>query len=567
MNTQLKRHRTRQALFATGISIFALTTAHAADPASVAPSSTFEKPRLVLQITVDQMRGDFPMRYKDRLGEGGFRYLMEKGTHYINANFQHADTETPIGHAALFTGTYPAHNGIVAGNWFDEDKGRVIYNCEDDRYPMIGKEPAKGKGRAPTHLLSSTIGDELVISNNGQSRMFSVSIKDRGAILPGGHTGKAFWYSKSDGSFTSSTYYYPEHPDWVTQWNAKKFADKYKDTSWELLHDVSTYVFGKDDDRPFEIDMFGLGTTFPHPVNGDSKYFYASLIATPFGDELTADFAKTLIKEEKLGQGKNTDFMAISFSVTDYIGHLFGPSSLEAEDNVLRVDRLLADLFRFVDEQVGLDQTLIILSADHGMCEAPEYLQGLGFEVGRLTSETIVKGTIQNALTARLGVPEGVIRLYEHPYVYLNEEEIQKTKYSIAEVEAVVAEEIIKIPGIIGAVTRTDLLKGSFAPTLVNMKILNNFHHKRSGHIHVIAEQFWFFYYAMETTPEIAAIHASPWTYDSYVPLFFAGNNVPVQQIARPVTPYDIAATIAVRLEIKPPSGSVGIPLVEVLGQ
>jgi len=532
---------------------------------SLSSSHAANKPKLILQITVDQLRGDFPMRYKDRLGEGGFRYLMEKGTHYINAHFQHADTETPIGHAALFTGTYPAHNGIVAGNWFDEDKGRVIYNCEDDSYPMIGKEPSKGEGRAPSNLLSSTIGDEMVISNNGQSRMFSVSIKDRGAILPGGHTGKAFWYSKSDGSFTSSTYYYQEHPEWVTQWNAKKLADKYKDTSWELLHDVSTYVFGKDDDRPFEIDLFGLGTTFPHPIKGDSKYFYGSLVVTPFGDELTADFAKTLIKEEKLGLGKNTDFMAISFSVTDYIGHLFGPSSLEAEDNVLRVDRLLADLFRFIDEQVGLDQTLIIVSADHGMCEAPEHLQNLGFEVGRLTSETIVKGTIRNALEARLGVPEDVIRLYEHPYVYLNEEEIQKTKYSIAEIETAVAEEIIKIPGIIGAVTRTDLLKGSFAPTLINMKILNNFHRKRSGHIHVIADQFWFFAYAMETTPEIAAIHASPWTYDSYVPLFFAGYNVPAQRIVRPVTPYDIAATIAVRLEIKPPSGSVGTPLVEVL--
>ncbi len=395
--------------------------------------------------------------------------------------------------------------------------------------------------------------------------MFSVSIKDRGAIIPGGHTGKAFWYSKRNGSFVSSTYYYKEYPGWVRQWNAKKLADKYKDTSWELLHDVSTYVFGKDDDRPFEVDMFGLGTTFPHPVKGDSKYFYASLIATPFGDELTANFAKTLIKEEKLGQGKRTDFMAISFSVTDYIGHVFGPSSLEAEDNVLRVDRLLADLFRFIDDQVGLDQTLIIVAADHGMSEAPEHMQSLGFEVGRLTSETIVKGTIKNALEARLGVPGDVIRLYEHPYVYLNEEEIRKTKYSVAEVEAAVAEEILKIPGMIGAVTRTDLLKGSFAPTPVNMKILNNFHPKRSGHVHVISDQFWYFYYQMETTTKIAAIHCSPWRYDTYVPLFFAGYGIPSQRIARPVTPYDIAATIATLLEIKPPSGSVGIPLVEVL--
>jgi hypothetical protein len=164
-----------------------------------------------------------------------------------------------------------------------------------------------------------------------------------------------------------------------------------------------------------------------------------------------------------------------------------------------------------------------------------------------------------------MGVPEDVIRLYEHPYVYLNEEEIKKTKYSVADIEKAVAEEIIKIPGMIGAVTRTDLLKGSFAPTPVNMAILNNFHPKRSGHVHVIADQFWYFYYQMETTTKVAAIHASPWSYDTYVPLFFAGYDIPAQRISRPVTPYDIAATIATRLEIKPPSGSVGVPLAEVL--
>ena len=530
-----------------------------------ASAKSRQKPKLVLQITIDQMRGDFPMRYKERLGKGGFRYLMQKGTHYNNAHFKHADTETPIGHAALFTGTYPAYNGIVAGSWYDKDMGYIIYNCEDDRFPMIGKEPAKGKGRAPTRLLSSTIGDEMVIANNSQSRMFSVSIKDRGAILPGGHTGKAFWYSKSDGSFVSSTYYYKDYPEWVKAWNAKKMADKYKDGAWNLLHDISTYMFGKDDDRPFEADMLGLGTTFPHQLDGDSKHFYASLIATPFGDELTADFAKALIKAEKVGQGEHTDFMSISFSVTDYIGHVFGPSSLEAEDNVLRVDKLLADLFDFIDDQVGLDQTLVIVSADHGMCEAPEYMQGLGFEVGRLTSTTIIKDTIKNALTKNLGISGDVIRIYEHPYIYLNEEEIAKTKYSVTGIEEAVAAEIIKIPGIIGAVTRTDLLKGSFAQTALNISILNNFHPKRSGHIHVVADQFWYFYYEMDTTTDIAAIHCSPWSYDTYVPLFFAGYNIPSQKISRPVTPYDIAATIATILEIKPPSASMGIPLDEVL--
>ena len=271
------------------------------------------------------------------------------------------------------------------------------------------------------------------------------------------------------------------------------------------------------------------------------------------------------MQAEKLGQGEKTDFMAISFSVTDYIGHLFGPSSLEAEDNVLRLDRVLADLFRFVDGEVGLKNTLIVLSADHGMCEAPEYMRGLGFEVGRLTSETVARGTIGKALQDRLGVPPTVVRLYEHPYVYLDEAQIEKTQYSVAEIEAAVAEEILRISGIIGVLTRTDLVKGTYAPTQVNQRILNNFHRKRSGHVYVVSDQFWYFYYEMDTTTQIAAIHCSPWTYDTYVPLFFAGNGVPPQRISRPVTPYDIAPTIAMYLGIKPPSGSTGTPLSEVL--
>ena len=524
-----------------------------------------EKPKLIVQITIDQMRGDFPMRYQDRWGKGGFRYLLEKGTHYSNAHFQHADTETPIGHSALFTGTTPSHNGIVAGNWYDKDLKRIIYNCDDDRFPIIGQPATKGKGRAPTRLLSSTIGDELILSNNGQSRVFSVSIKDRGAILPGGHAGKAFWYSYTDGRFVSSTYYYKDYPQWVKQWNNSKVADRYKDTEWTLLNDKSTYVYGNDDQRPYEVDTFGLGTTFPHPIKGDSKSFYASLIATPFGDELTSEFAKRLVKEEKLGKGPATDFLAVSFSVTDYIGHFFGPSSLEAEDNLLRVDRLLADFIEFIDDQVGLDNALIIVASDHGMCEAPEKMESMGFDVGRLTSDTITKGIVRDAIVEKLGVPETVIRLYEHPYIYLNEEKIAKTKYSVAEIETAVAEEIMKIKGIRIALTRTDIMHGNVAPTPLNQKIINNFHPKRSGNIHVVADQFWYFYYQMEPASEIAATHGSPWSYDTFVPIFFLGKDIPAQTIARPVTPYDIAATLAVELGVKPPSGSTGNPLVEVL--
>jgi predicted AlkP superfamily pyrophosphatase or phosphodiesterase len=527
---------------------------------SVAP-----KPRLILQITVDQLRGDMPMRYMDRLSSGGFRYLMEYGTHYTQAHFQHADTETPVGHASLFTGTTPAHHGIVAGNWLNRQTGEIVYNIEDDRYPIIGQEPKKGTGRSPRSLLSSTIGDEMVISNSRRSRVFSVSVKDRGAILPGGHSGKAFWFSKRDGSFESSTYYYSEYPDWVKAWNAQELADTYKGSQWELLNDISTYVHGDMDDRPYELDYFGLGTIFPHPFEGSSPYFYSALTFTPIGDVLVADFAKAIIDNENLGTDEFTDLLAISFSATDYIGHVYGPSSLEAEDNILRMDRLLNDLFRFVDDRVGLENTLIVLAADHGMCEAPEYMQSFGWDAGRLTSATIPKGSVRQAVRKRLGIQNEVILLYEHPYVYLNEEEIHKTSYRVDEVERIVAEEIIKIPGFHAAVTRSDMENGTLAPTSLNRKILNNFHPHRSGNIHVVAEQFWYFAYEMDDVTQIAAIHGSPWSYDTFVPLFFAGHGIPAQTVSRAVTPYDIAPTLAAYLNIKPPSGSIGNPLVEVL--
>jgi len=390
-------------------------------------------------------------------------------------------------------------------------------------------------------------------------------VKDRGAIIPGGHVGKAFWFSKSTGEFESSTYYYEAYPPWVKEWHARKLADKYKESSWELLQDISTYVFGEMDDRPYEQDYFGMGRTFPHAFPSDSPYFYAALSLTPAGDELVLDFTKTLIEKERLGKGPATDFLAVSFSSTDYIGHIWGPSSLEAEDNILRVDRNLADLLDFIDMQVGLEQTLIILAADHGMCEAPEFMASLGFEVGRLTSDTIAKGTVREAVKKRLKTSIEMIRFYQHPYIYLDEDAVAKSGYSIEEVERVVAEEAVKVPGIHSAITRTDLLQGTFAPTPLNQMILNNFHAKRSGSVHVIAEQFWYFAYEMDDVTELAAIHGSPWKYDTYVPLFFAGHGVPAQRIARPVTPYDIAATLAAYLEIKPPSGSVGKPLTEVL--
>ena len=526
------------------------------------------KPKLVLQITVDQLRGDLPTRYLDRLGKGGFRYLLEKGTYYANAHYRHANTETAVGHATLFTGADPSRHGLIGNNWIDQSTGEFVYNTEDDRHHLIGKDPKPHKGVSPRNILSSTIGDELVISNAGQSRVFSVSVKDRGAIIPGGHAGKAFWYSKSTGDFVTSTYYYDEYPQWVKQWNQAKPADQYRGKTWELLNDRSTYLAGKMDDRSYEADLPPLGRTFPHQF-GDNKYLYLILSLTPVGDELTLDFTKTLIENENLGQGNDVDFLAVSFSSTDYIGHMFGPSSLESEDNILRLDRTLAELFEFVDKKVGLENTLIVLSADHGAPEAPEYIASLGMEAGRFDFNYFKKeGPLNKLLKKRFGRND-LIATHSHPYLYLNLDAIAEAKLDIKEVEHFIAEEVMKIPGIAFAQTRSDLLAGRISNAPLQIQIRRNFHPTRSGHIHMIQEQYWFLHSTDEAEKmgigSIAAIHGSPWVYDTYVPIFFAGHYVPVQTITRRVSPTDIAPTIAAYLNIKFPSGSIGNPLEEVL--
>ena len=544
--------------------ILALTVLALAVPALAASPA----PRLILQITVDQLRGDLPGRYRDRLGEGGFRYLLENGTWYANAHYQHANTETAVGHATLATGADPSRHGMVANDWIDPDTGAFIYNTEDDRHHLIGNEPKAHEGVSPRNLLVSTFGDELVVYNGGRSRVFSVSVKDRGAIIPGGHAGKAFWFSKSTGEFVTSTYYYDEYPQWVKQWNAAKPADAYRSKSWDLLNERSSYVFGQMDDRPFEADFKPLGRTFPHSLGGDTKYFYLLLTLTPVGDALTLDFAKALIEKEKLGQKDAIDYLQISFSSTDYIGHLFGPSSLETEDNILRLDRTLADLFRFIDEKVGLNQTLIVLSADHGAPEAPEYMAALGLSTGRFAFDWFkTEGPLTKALQKRFG-RDDLVAGHSHPYLYLNHTAVAEAGLEVEVVERFVAEELMKIPGIAYAMTRSDLLAGRITESPVQNQIRRSFHPTRSGNIHLVPEHYWFLHSTEEAEKmgigSIAAIHGSPWAYDTFVPIFFAGNGVPARIIGRRVAPTDIAPTLAAYLGIKPPSGSVGSVLTEV---
>ena len=537
---------------------------------SASPTPAANSPRLVLQITVDQLRGDLPGRFANRLPDGGFRYLMENGTWYTDAHYLHANTETAAGHASLATGADPSRHGIVANDWIDQKTGEFVYNTEDKRHHIIGKDPKAHEGVSPRKLLASTISDELLVHNGGRSRAFSVSVKDRGAILPGGHAGKAFWFSKSNGAFVTSTYYYDDYPEWVKEWNGAKPADAFKDKTWDLLHDQDSYIFREMDDRPYEADLKPLGRVFPHSLGGDTKYFYLILTLTPIGDELTLDFAKALIKNEKLGQNAHgvPDYLQISFSSTDYIGHLFGPSSLETEDNILRLDRTLADLFKFIDAKIGLDQTLIVLTGDHGAPEAPEYMAEQGLSTGRFAFDWFkTEGPLTESLQKKFGRSD-FIAGHSHPYLYLNLDAIASAGLNVVDVERFVADELIKIPGIAYAQTRSDLLAGRITESPVQNQIRRSFHPTRSGNIHIVPEQYWFLHSTEEAEKmgieSIAAIHGSPWAYDTYVPIFFAGSKVPAQIIRRRVSPIDIAPTITSYLGVKPPSGSVGTVLWEI---
>ena len=560
--------------------VLCLAVAGAVAP-TAAGAAESEKPRLIVQITVDALRGDLPTRFAHVTGDDGFRYLKDRGVNYTSANYAHANTETIVGHASLATGSVPAAHGMVGNVWFDREQDRLVYNIEDPDYHLLSvgadvdqqteidptQKAATVDGRSPSAILSSTFSDELAAHYGGKSKIFAVSVKDRGAVSLAGHAGKAFWFSKSGGEFVTSTYYYDRYPDWVVAWNGAGHVQAYGGKSWELLLDPSEYMFGDADDREYETDFPGFGRTFPHAYGTpDDKYYSTRLTLSPAGDELTLSFAKALIENEGLGDDEVTDYLAVSFSSTDYVGHLFGASSLESEDNLARLDRTLADLFDYLDEKIGLDNTLIVLSADHGQPEVPGYLHELGIRNAHyFDTDALDKTPAIAALTAQFGIGEEVIEAFFQPYGYLNRDLIRDKGLDQAEVELAVAEQLQKFEGVARAASSIALRTSSLPDTLLTQSILRNFHPKRSGDIYLVFEPNVFISDFDSLT--VASMHGSPWRYDTFVPVYFAGNGLSPQTVRRPITPYDIAPTLSAYLGAKPPSAAIGVALPEVLGE
>jgi predicted AlkP superfamily pyrophosphatase or phosphodiesterase len=493
------------------------------------PCLAADPPRLVLQITVDQLRGDLPRRHLHQLGPDGLRYLLERGTVYTDAHHAHANTETIVGHVTLATGAHPAAHGMIGNVWLDRATGETVYNIEDPRYRLLTagadvddeteidptQRAASTEGRSPAAILVSTFSDELALHTAGRAKVFAVSVKDRGAVSMAGHAGKAFWFSKASGEFVTSDYYYDAYPAWVVEFNARRPAAQYAGGSWKLLRDRSTYLFGGADDQPWETALPGFGRVFPHPFGDkDGKLFTTLLTVSPAGDAMTLAFAKALIEGERLGADEVPDYLGVSFSSTDYVGHIFGPSSLEAEDNLLRLDRTIAELLAFVDEQVGLDRTLIVLSADHGGPEAPGFLRELGINADYVQPDPWTLEPALEALRERFSGGRELISGYTHPYLNLDREMIRARGLDQGEVEEAVAEELMRLDGVYLAVSSTALRHSRLPDTPMLRSILHNFNPRRSGDIFVVFEPQRFLndFEGLE----VASTHGSPWSYDTY---------------------------------------------------
>lgn len=553
----------------------AMTTAFTT-PALAAPSAP---PKLVLQITVDALRADLPERFLSNMGEGGFRYLLEQGVHYSNAHYQHANTETIVGHVALATGAPPAVNGMVGNVWFDRQQGRAIYNIEDSHFSELTsgqatlasvelddtQNTAQGSGRSPLNIMASTFSDEIVKANNGGSRAYAVSFKDRGAVSLAGELGKAFWFSKASGGFVTSEYYYDAYPSWVTQWNNKDYIRQYSNQSWDLLLPRDKYLFAEEGNTDFKVKLASFKRNFPYPYGpADYPYFTTMLSLSPAADDIVNDFSKALISAEQLGQGKYTDYLAVSFSANDYVIHANGPSSIEAEDNLLRLDRTLADLFNHIDSQVGLDNTLIVLSADHGAPDSPSYISNHGrtqsayFNAAKLKQQGLF-----DQLEAHFGIGEAAFVSFENPNLYLNRDLIQQKGINLAEIQSFIAEQLVKIEGIDQVFTSTAIENGALPNSRIAQLVANNYYPSRSGDLYLVFNPG--VYINAFDSLSVASVHGSPWRYDTHVPIIFAGYQLKPQKLSREVSPYDIAPTLSSLLNIGFPSGATGQVLTEVV--
>lgn len=506
-----------------------------------------DKPALVVGIVIDQMRYEYIPLYWENYGDEGFKKLVEEGYSFTNTHFNYFPTYTGPGHAAVYTGTTPAVNGIVGNSWYDRSRGEDMYVVQDDEVKTVGAEGEVGK-MSPRNLTSTTLADEFK-SADSNSKIHAVSMKDRGAVISAGHLGDAaYWFDSDSGHFVTSSWYRDKLPEWVQQFNESDAAETLNDQTWNTLLDIEDYKASNPDNTPYE-SPFGHEETpvFPHKksTNDDTFNFVR---ATPFGNTLVKDFAKQIIEREQLGEDEHTDLLGISFSSTDYIGHQFGPRSVELQDTYMRLDRDIADLLDYLDENVGKGNYLVFLSSDHGVVDVPAELIDRRLPGGYFNSGEALKEL--NIHLRDLYGDIDWVESYTNQQVYLNHDLIEEEGLSIEEMQYEASQFLLQFDGVLSTNTAYNFMNESYESGLQAM-YQRGFHYERSGDVFIQLKSGW-----LDSSYRTGTSHGSPYNYDTHVPLLFYGWNIPHGKSTRKTSIPQIAPTVSSLLNISFPSGS-----------
>ncbi|HMG73942.1 MAG TPA: alkaline phosphatase family protein [Pyrinomonadaceae bacterium] len=546
------------------------------------------RPRLVLLIVVDQFRYDYLTRFGDLFGSRGIGRLMREGASWTEANFDHVPTFTAPGHAVFMTGAWPSQTGIVANEWYERDTGKKVKSVTDDSTNKLGGKPGE-KGYSPRRLLCSSVGDELRIADGDRSKVIGISAKDRSAILPAGRRANAaYWFGTDNGNMVSSTYYFDKEPAWVERFNNRHMADQWFGAHWDRLLPEGEYLkrAGKDDVPWENLDKSSNDTNyFPHVITGGAdqpgKMFYKALDYTPFSNDVLVAFAEEAITNERLGDDADTDLLSVSFSANDYVGHRFGPYSHEAMDMTLRVDRQIGTLLDFVDAHIGLRNTLVIFSADHGASPVPEQAALMNLP-GHRYQKADLRRIVEDGLKARYARKDHPATDYIQTFTnkeeteqglinsnfYLNRAALKRDGIDLDECERVVGELSMRMPGAARYFTRAQL-ENTFISSAdpIARRVLHGFYPSRSGDVIVVFEPYNILFDLPDdpTDPRSTATHGSPYSYDTHVPLIIMGRDFAKGSYDQAATPADIAPTLAGLLGVQAPSCSTGRVLSEAL--
>ncbi len=515
------------------------------------------KPRLVVGIVVDQMRNDYIYRYWDRFGNGGFKKLINNGFYLRNAHFNYVPTITGPGHASIFTGTTPKTHGIIANDWYDRTSDKKIYCTLDENVKPIGTD-AKERKRSPVNLLSTTIGDELKLSSNGRSKVFGISLKDRSAIFPAGHAADAaFWYDDSTGYFISSSWYVKELPAWLNDLNAKELSKTYLQKGWNTLKPIETYTNSIADNNTYEKAENKKETpTFPYSYSNYLKPGkYGMIKETPYGNTITKDMAIACIKNEKLGKDEFTDLLTVSFSSSDIIAHAYGPRSVEVEDMYLRLDLELEELIKTLDAEVGANNYVLFLTADHGGADVPNYLKDNKIPADYF-DEKKFNVQLKEYFQKTFNDPSIFILCYDQQ-VYLDEDKLDKINRGY--VEKKLCDYLVTVDGIAEAYPSVALKNGNFDGRDTKTLIQNGYNHKRSGNVAFSLKPGWMDHEKTGTT------HGAAYSYDTHVPIIFYGSGIEKGSSLNYYKITQIAPTISDLIKINYPNGCIDDPIEKVL--